>query len=133
MTALVVLLALGGLALGTFSAPAVHAGSGPTITATGRNGAVSVTGSGFTPKGTVVIRVYFGSGKFENRITVTASGPHWVCRPDSLGTLCYLDKGGEISAAFGVQPKVVRVHARDLSTGELSNWARAFVYPAIIP
>lgn len=123
------LVTFGALALGLGPAPAAHAASNPQITATGGDAYVSVGGTGFTPKGNVVVKVFSSSGKFESSTHVTALGPHFVCHTYPFGTLCGTDPGGEISAAFTAGSGTVHVIARDLSTGLRSNRATTFVYP----
>ena len=119
---LVAFLAFGGLALATGPAPAVHAGTTPHITAAGGDGVLSVSGYGFTPSGSVLIqaRLYNPITKtwhLETKSSVTAIGPHYVCHPTPLGTVCVLIPGGEMNADFVSQPGTVRVVAHDLSAG----------------
>jgi hypothetical protein len=131
---LVAFLAFGGLALAIGPTPAAHAGTTPHVNATGGDGVLSVGGYGFTPSGSVLVqvRLYNPITKkwhLEATSSVTAQGPHYVCHSTSLGTICGLNPGGEISAEFVSQPGTVRVVAHDLSTGLWSNRATTTVFP----
>jgi hypothetical protein len=134
LASLVAIVALTGLALAVGPSPAAFAGSHPSVTATGGDGYVSVGGSGFTPKGSVLveIRLYNGISKkwhLEEKTTVTAEGPHYVCRSTPLGTICGPNPGGQITADLTSQPGKVHVFAQDLTTTTKSNTVTAYVYP----
>jgi hypothetical protein len=131
---LIVLLALGGLAVTAGSIPAAHAATHPSINATGGDQVLSVGGTGFTPNGSVKVqvRLYNTTTKtwhLEATSFVKAQGAHYVCHTSPLGRVCYLNLGGEISAGFVSQPGTVHVVAYDVSSATWSNKATAYVYP----
>jgi hypothetical protein len=134
LASLIVLVALGGLALMAGPIPAAHASSHPSVTAAGGDQVLSVGGSGFTPNGSVKIqvRIYNSTTKtwhLEATKFVTAMGPHFVCHTVSGKTVCFQDPGGEISAGFVSEPGTVHVRAYDVSSATWSNRATAHVYP----
>ena len=112
---LVGLLALGGMVLVASPAPAAHAGS-PSITASGYAGGVYVHGTGFTPKGKVLVEVYFYNSatktwSFESTLFVKASS------------------AGKFNASPTSEDGQVRVKAQDLASGVWSNTVTTYAYP----
>jgi hypothetical protein len=121
------LLVAGGLATLTNTSLPAHAAPHPSITALGSFDEVGVSGSAFTPSGTVLVEVFDSSWTFVNSITTSAAGPHWVCRPTSFGELCTRDPGGEIDTGLYENPGYVHVIAYDYGSGTWSNWATTYV------
>ena len=123
-----VALAVSALAFSTAAVPAAHAGSPPTITAYGLYETVRVTGSNFTPDGTVYISVYDSHWNFLNSVYVSASPPVVYC----IKGQCHFLPGGTINAWLSTAPYFgyVHVHAQDEAAGYSgwSNWSTTYVY-----
>jgi hypothetical protein len=132
---LVTLLPLSGLALAAGSTPAAHAAPFPGISANGAVYHLAVTGSHFTPKGTVLVEVrrFKQASKtwyLEDASYVKALGPHYVCHTSPWGTvICGFTLGGQISATEASLPGPIRVVAYDFGSGIWSNVAATYVFP----
>jgi hypothetical protein len=126
------MLLAGGLTAVAASSPAALASGNPTISASGGYDSVQVTGTNFTPKGTVLVQVYDQNYHFVNSTLTTAAGPHTVCHTIKTWpyVACQSDPGGEISTGLNSSADAQYNHvvAYDYGSHRSSNWATALVY-----
>jgi hypothetical protein len=111
---LIAILTLSGLALATDTPLVAHAGSPPSITAKGGDLFVEVSGSGFTPSSSSLIKVWFYHPKTKKWALET--------KQSVIAT-----SSGKISGLVGSQAGKVRVRVYDEMAHTWSNTAIAMV------
>ncbi|MBV9282218.1 MAG: hypothetical protein JOZ41_19220 [Chloroflexi bacterium] len=121
------LLLLGSAGAAARTATTAHAANPPTITATGSNAWVWVSGAGFTPNGSVLVQVYDTNWNLEVYNVIKAAGPHTYCRYGPIPVCGLLDPGGEISTGLGASTGYVNVMAYDYGSSSWSNWSTTYV------